>query len=59
MDHREQMWIVMEYCERKSIFDLIREKNRAWMEENTPFTVRLKMLIDICRAMNFLHQVQG
>ena len=29
MDHREQMWIVMEYCERKCIFDLIREKSRA------------------------------
>jgi serine/threonine protein kinase len=43
--------IVTEYCKGGTLFDLLHKKKNI----NLPWNLRLRILIDISKAMNFLH----
>ena len=51
MIENNNLCIVTEYCKGGTLFDLLHKKKNI----DIPWNIRLKILIDISKAMNFLH----
>ena len=51
MIENNNLCIVTEYCKGGTLFDLLYKKKNI----EIPWNIRLKILIDISKAMNFLH----
>ena len=51
MLENDNLCIVTEYCKGGTLFDLLHKKKNI----NLPWNFRLRILIDISKAMNFLH----
>ena len=51
LEEDNNLCIVTEYCKGGTLFDLLHKKKNI----NLPWNLRLRILIDISKAMNFLH----
>ena len=51
-EKENQLYIITEYCQGGSLFDLLHKKKNI----EIPWNLRLKFLIEISEAMNFLHK---
>eukprot|EP00466_Bigelowiella_natans_P020126 jgi/Bigna1/69282/fgenesh1_pg.8_\ len=50
LSHEKYMCIIMELCERNSLYDVLNDKN-----ESLDYNAQMKMLLQIAEAMDYLH----